>query len=161
MIVGAILAASLAAADVRSGSTETRGRDPADGDGAVAARTVGEHAGAADLRAVGRFDEDGTLDTAFFRRRPDGTYELVASLSTLPDLAVLAELRSIANIGVRTVGPGAYRTVCGKGYGGFNCDAEEDGIRLDRDGVLLFKYESWSHLHYLRDGAFARAHLSD
>ena len=159
-----ILAALLAAVDVGSGTAETsRGSQVAEAvapGGAVTGRTVGEHVGSVHLRAVGHFDEDNSLDTAFFRHTRDGAYELVVRLSTRPRLFVLAELRSIDNVGVKTVAPGAYRTVCAKGYGGFDCDAQDAEIRLDRDGVLLFQYESWSQLHYFRDRTFLLAYLS-
>ena len=127
---------------------------------AVDVRTEGEQQGSTDLRAVGHFDDDRTLDRAYFRRTQGGWFELVVSLSSMPRLIVLAKLDSVDNMGVKTLGPGTYDTVCGKGYGGFDCDGVDDAVHLTRDGVLLFQYESSSRVFYWKRGVFVSAHLS-
>ncbi|MYK82502.1 MAG: hypothetical protein F4024_08005 [Gammaproteobacteria bacterium] len=127
----------------------------------VTERTEGEHAGSTHLQANGYFDEDGTPDRAFFRHTATGKYQLVASLSTMAETMVLAEVGTVSNLGVRTVPPGTYETACAKGYGGMSCDGKEEAeVRLERDGILLFQYESSSQLFYLHDDSFVSAFLS-
>ena len=126
----------------------------------VSVRTEGEQQGSVDLRAVGHFDVDRTLDEAFFRRTQAGKHELVVSLSSKTSLVALAELDAVDNMGVRALGPGSYATVCGKGYGGFDCDGKDEVVHLERDGVLLFQYESSSRVFYWKAGTFIAAQLS-
>lgn len=130
------------------------------GDDVVSVRTEGEHLGSTDLRAIGHFDGDRTLDEAFFRRTQAGNHELVASLSSKTPMVVLAELHALDNMGVKALGPGSYATVCGKGYGGFDCEGKDEVIHLERGGVLLFQYESSSSLFYWKAGTFVTAQLS-
>ena len=132
------------------------------GNETVTARIEGEHLGSADLQADGHYDEDGTPDRAFFRHTHTGRYELVVHLSTVAEAFVLAELAAMTNFGVRTVPPGTYETACAKGHRGVSCIGEEEAeLRLDRDGVLLFQYESTARLFYLKRGSFANTYLSD
>lgn len=124
----------------------------------VTARTQGE---SDDLWAVGYFDEGRAADAAFFRRMPAGTYELATSLSTGTGTVVLAELESLTDMGVRTLEPGTYVTACAKGAGP-KCPRDDDGpVVLERDGILLFQYESSARLLHLENGAFVSAWLSD
>ena len=112
------------------------------------------------MRAVGHFDDDRTLDEAYFRRTQGGWHELVVSLSSMTRLVVLAELDSLDNIGVKALGPGTYDTVCAKGYGGFDCDGKDNAVHLTKDGVLLFQYESSSRVFYWKAGLLVSAYLS-
>ena len=92
---------------------------------------------------------------------PAGTYELAASLSTGTGTVVLAELESLTDMGVRTLEPGTYVTACTKGAGP-KCPRDDDGpVVLERDGILLFQYESSARLLHLENGAFVSAWLSD
>ncbi len=139
----------------------TNARGPAAYGDVVIVRMEGEHQGSADLSAVGYFDGDQQPDEAFFRERQSGNYELVVSLSSVRQAVALAELDSVNNMGVKTLGPGTYTTVCGKGYGGIDCDGSDEVIDLTRDAVLLFQYEGSSSVFFWKAGAFATAYLSD
>ena len=64
-------------------------------------------------------------------------------------------------MGVRTLEPGTYVTACGKGAGP-KCSGDDDGpVVLNRDGILLVRYESSTRLLYHENGAFVPAWLSD
>lgn len=127
----------------------------------VTARTQGEATGSEDLWAVGYFDEDRLADAAFFRRTAEGTYQLAALPSTSEGDVALAELESLADMGVRTLEPGTYVTACAKGAGPPCRSAADERAVLERDGILLFRYESSARLLYQEDGAFVSAWLSD
>ena len=73
----------------------------------------------------------------------------------------LAALESIVDIGVRTLEPGTYVTACAKGAGPPCPSRGAERVVLDRDGILLFLYESSSRLLHLDDEAFVSAWLSD
>ena len=127
----------------------------------VVARTQGENPGSADLWRVGYYDEDEIADSAFFRHTGGRTFELAAVLSRSPDIVVLAELNSVANMGVKSVGPGMYVTACAKGSGPKCRSRDEESVRLERDGILLIRYESSAQLFYVEGGAIASVSLSD
>lgn len=151
-------AVDLIAAGVDPNVKDASGRTAAE----ARAELVGSEAvGHGHLWAVGYFDDDRTPDEVFFRPVSSGGYRLWARLSTRPDEPLaLAELDSIFWIGVRAVGPGTYLTACAKGHGTRKCGGDEH-VRLDRDGVLLFRDESAASLFHLADGAFVRTWVSD
>lgn len=131
------------------------------GEVVVTTRAKGEATGSEDLWTVGYFDEDRAADAAFFRPMPAGTYELAASLSTREGIVALAELESVADMGLRTLEPGTYVTACAKGAGPPCPGATDERVVLERDGILLFRYESSARLLYVEDGVFVSAWLSD
>ena len=90
-------------------------------------------------------------DAAFFRQTPAGTYELAASLSTSEEVEALAELESLADMGVRTLEPGTYVTACAKGAGPPCPSADDERVVLERDGILLFRYGSSARLRLHRE----------
>lgn len=161
------------------------GADPTakDASGQTPSEARGELVGSASvdyrhLWAVGLFDDDSVPDEVFVRPVSfvdvyprdafdirvsylEGPHRLWGRLSTrLHEPLMLAELDSIHGIGIKTMAPGTYLTACAKGHGKKKCDADEH-VRLDRDGVLLFRDESWSYLFHLVGDSFVRTWLSD
>lgn len=125
----------------------------------VFARTTGEHAGEEDMSASGDFNGDGALDMAFFVRVSEG-YGLAVALDAT-DLVQIAELDSIARMGIANAPPGTYIAACAKGYGDDCAEGELRELTTTHDSIKLFQYESSSVLYVLQGETFKKMWLSD
>ena len=65
-------------------------------------------------------------------------------------------------MGINTVKPGEYKTVCGKGY--FKCEkGEPEVLKLKRPAIDYFKFQSANSFFFWDDktGDFKRIWISD
>jgi hypothetical protein len=98
------------------------------------------------LRAAGDFDGDGRSDTAeLVVSEQHNAVAIRVRLSSLPsEPLVIAEdegSHTVVGLGIDLVGPGDYKTACGKGY--FECGpSDPEVLHLSCNAIDFFRFES-------------------
>lgn len=135
-------------------------------------RPAGTYLGDRDLPATGDFDNDGSLDEAFFVKVGGPQNEVVSIVvsfgsRTKQDQVVDTFEATDAlfhNIGLKVASAGEYIAACARGAGE-PCDEGEEYLDLRHDGIYFFYYEASARLYYLPedsvDKGFKVFYLSD
>jgi len=122
------------------------------------------------LSATGDFNGDGREDTAVFLKAPEHRARAavrfgqqkpspVAIWKFLPAQSVDMKT-DMPRMGLKTVGPGTYKTACGKGYGAADAKCVDE-VTLAHDGIEIFTFEAASVLYVWNGKTFDTYSLSD
>ena len=113
------------------------------------------------LAASGDFDGDRKPDQA--RMMSNGAlWGVVVRLSSrrgASQLVAWGPRRELTRMGVSTAPPGRYATQCGKRTAAARCPRRE--LRLPRDGLHLFTFESAARVLWYADGRWSETWVSD
>ncbi|MGY4535362.1 hypothetical protein ACVW0Y_004515 [Pseudomonas sp. TE3786] len=122
-----------------------------------------DKAGSGFTKAVGDFDGDDKADSAVLKleKAGSGRFQLVVALSGEGGRErVLKAGNNIQAVGIRTLKPGSYTSACSKGYGPATSTCTPE-VKMAKEGISLFTFESAASLFYLEDGRFKEISLAD